>query len=113
MSDKEFNDDQYETEEDRQIEAESEKTLRKWQKDITDAEHAKAWLQTPLGIRLIKTLKVNQMSEMRKCVTATDPKAVAAAQYEYKVFCAVETILGSIVMDGAQALEELEARQQN
>lgn len=105
-----FEDSEYTSEEQRALEADVEKVLIEWRARVTDADNARQWLNTNLGKRVLTALKTNQMAAMKKCITATDTSKIKEAQFDYKVYCQVETIIGSVIMEGEQALTELESR---
>jgi hypothetical protein len=110
MDEEIFEDSEYTSEEQRTLEADVEKVLIEWRAKVTDADNARQWLNTNLGKRVLVALKTNQMAAMKKCITATDANLIKEAQFDYKVYCQVETIIGSVIMEGQQALSELESR---
>ena len=111
MGDEEFYGDGFTSTEDRYIQEEAEKVLVELRAKTVDAENAKAWLNTPLGKRLIVILKKNQMAAMRKCIKTIDHNQTQAARFDYEVYCRVETVLGLIITDGESALRELDELQ--
>jgi len=106
-------DDSYSSEEEKHLEVEVEKLLTEWRAKVTDSDNARQWLNTNFGRRVLTTLKVSQLAAMKRCVVAKEEKQIRDAQFDYQVYCQVETIIASVVLEGDQALAEIESRNYN
>lgn len=89
--------------------------IEKGQEDILDglygkvreSDSAKEWLNTPLGQSFRKFLAADKLRAMKSCSTETDPTKHREAQIDYAAVCKLETLFGSIIADGQDALNQL------
>lgn len=77
-------------------------------KVVQTRDEAKAFLSTKFGQSIRKLLSAKKMQAMKNCAEAETAELMQAAQGEYQVVCQVESIFAIIIVDGDEALKQLE-----
>jgi hypothetical protein len=75
---------------------------------VQASEGAKEWLRQPLGKEFKLMIAENKLDAMTRAATATAPEAVKEAQFDYAVWSRIETVIGTVIVGGPEALKHLE-----
>ena len=92
----------------KELEAGQEKILDQLHAKVRESDEAKVWLNTALGKSLRKYLAADKMRAMKKCATAEDDEEREKARFDFAVVSKVESLFGTILVDGQEALQQLE-----
>lgn len=76
---------------------------------VQASEGAKEWLRQPLGKEFKKMIAENKLDAMTRAATLSDPGAVKEAQFDYAVWSRIETVIGTVIVGGPEALKHLDA----
>jgi len=95
--------------------------LNEQQSDILDSlnevvaarDEAKQFLNSDFGKAIRNTLAAQKLSTMKMCAETigTGAEAEANAKLHYEVICKVETIFGHIIVQGDEAIRQLQHMQ--
>jgi len=106
MSDEHVGSDILSDDDFKELEESQEQILDLLHAKVAEHDEAKAWLNTKLGTAFRKFLAADKLRAMKSCTTATG-EALAEAQIDFKVVCKMESVFGSIIIDGQEALQQL------
>lgn len=71
-------------------------------------QEAVDWLNSKLGKRLRKYIVAEKQRTMKLSITSKDEEIISKAQFDYAVIQQLEVFIGSILLDGEEALKQLE-----
>ena len=108
MSEDNFENDCLTDDDLKQLDRDQEKVLEQLYSKVRDSDEARQWLNTGLGVALRKYLAADKMRAMKQSATATTYKECKRAQFDFAIIEKVESLFGSIIVDGQEALNELE-----
>ena len=91
-----------------QIETESEQILDALYLKVQESQQARDWLNTKLGQALRKYLAADKLRWMKACAAERDPEKLEEAKFEYAVIARVESLIGSVIVGGDEAMAQLE-----
>jgi len=92
------------------FEKQHDEVLNELYKVVQAKDEATTFLNTEFGKSLRKSLVANKLKAMKQCATckSLDPETLFANRLAFEVICKVEAIFGHIIVDGTEALRQLE-----
>ena len=92
----------------KELEKSQDKILDILHAKVRESDAAKEWLNTPLGRSVRKYIATEKMRAMKMCAASEDITEQNKARFDFTVISKVEYIFGAIIVDGQEALQQLE-----
>ena len=94
------------------IEKNHQEILNELHERVYESDNAREWLNSKLGKRFVKFLAADKLRAMRTSSTTDDKAERKKAKLDYAVAAKIEVIFGQILVDGNEALQQLEQQHQ-
>lgn len=79
-----------------------------FEKLAQSSAEARQWLNSSLGQAVRRTIAINKMIAMKGAATTKDEELAALARFDYAVWEKIENIFGTIIVEGEEAMSQLQ-----